>query len=212
MKRLLIPVIVLFAAMAPALAQTDDTFQFVDKNGSVVSNGTTIVATELTEDEFLGNNINCGLQVKNMSGATAHVRMVYEVSTIDNGSVQVCFPVTCNSQFQQGVYETAAGPMDSGEVRDLQSEWFPLAYGQCVVSYRIELMKQVGFFPRQSYEKVADGPTVSVVFRYDDPAAIAAVERSTKQHAQRFDLLGRKHTSLPWRGLTIIDGRKVFMR
>lgn len=207
MKRLLIPVILLFAAMAPAMAQTDETFQFVDENGSVVPDGTTIVATTLVEDEFMGNNIPSGLYVKNTGETTAHVRLIYEVSQIDNGLVQVCFPVTCNSEGAVGSYNTAAGPMMADEERDLQSEWFPEDYGTCKVKYRLELMEQRGIFPRQTYEKVADGPTVSVVFSYDDPAAVTSLVQQHAPSAQRYDLLGRQHKGQ--RAIVIDRGRKV---
>ena len=36
-----------------AFAQVDQTFQFVDKDGNVVPNGTTLVINELNEDDMM---------------------------------------------------------------------------------------------------------------------------------------------------------------
>lgn len=213
MKKLISSLCLLFSTLVPVLAQVDETFQFVDANGNVVSNGATITATQLVEDEFLGNNINSGLHVKNVSGASAMVRVVYSITTLDNGSLQVCFPVTCNSQMATGSYETTPGTLNAGTIHDLQSEWFPMAFGSCTVSYRLEVMQQVGVFPHQSYEKVADGPTVTVMFTYADPAAISnPLSNAQPTGTNSFDLLGRQHACLPLRGLKIVNGRKVFCK
>lgn len=211
----------LFAVLATAMAQSDDIFQFVKADGTVVPDGATITVTDLVEDEFLGNNINSGLHVKNISDVPAYVRVSYEIASIDNGSFQICFPVTCNSQFATGVYQTAAGAMDAETELDLQSEWFPEAYGRCAVTFRLEVMELTGMFPRQSYTKLADGPAVTVVFNYDDPAAItphafspqaSSLQPSSSPLTHRYDLLGRHHSSSAFSGFVITPTRKYIKR
>ena len=178
MKKLFSSLILFFCAMAPSMAQTGESFQFIDAQDNTVPDGSTITV------------------VKNVGLTAEYVRVVYDITTLDNGSLQVCFPVTCNSQEAKGTYETTPGSMAPGAVYDLQSEWFPTAFGTCVVTYRLEVMKQVGLFPYQSYEKVADGPSVTVVFNYADPARIAATKRQASPTSACFDLLGRPVTRM----------------
>ena len=204
MKKLFSSLILFFCAMAPSMAQTGESFQFIDAQDNTVPDGSTITVSELIEDEFMGNNMNSGLKVKNVGLTAEYVRVVYDITTLDNGSLQVCFPVTCNSQEAKGTYETTPGSMAPGAVYDLQSEWFPTAFGTCVVTYRLEVMKQVGLFPYQSYEKVADGPSVTVVFNYADPAHIAATQRQASPTSACFDLLGRPVTRMGSKALRIV--------
>ncbi|MGX8695171.1 MAG: hypothetical protein ACSW8D_02195 [Prevotella sp.] len=213
MKNILSTFLLLLAAVSVS-AQAEQTFQFIDKNGSVIADGATITVSELTPDEFMGDFVNSGLFVKNISSASTLVRVVYEITTIDNGSLQICFPNLCNSQMFKGTYETQSAPIAEGETRDFQTEWFPTAYGRCQVTFSLEEMAQIGIFPNYSYIKIADGPKVTVVFDYPDPAGIA----SATQHGGRignavFDLQGRRLTaSQRHSGLRIVTlpgGRKV---
>lgn len=204
MKRTLASCALLVALTATAVAQ-EEQLQFVDKDGNAVPSGTTIRVSDLAEDQDMGNNLNSGLFVKNMSDEQIHVRMAYEVVAIDNGTFQICFPVTCNIQTKTGSYETAAGPLEAGALGDVASEWFPDAFGSCTVKYQLEVMELTGFFPRQSYQKVADGPNVTVVFEYDDPSAISTTTRDivSTTTEQCFDLLGRK-VNRHGKGLSIV--------
>jgi len=207
MKKLFSSLILFFCAMAPSMAQTGESFQFIDAQDNTVPDGSTITVSELIEDEFMGNNMNSGLKVKNVGLTAEYVRVVYDITTLDNGRLQVCFPVTCNNQDAKGTYETTPGSMAPGAVYDLQSEWFPTAFGICVVTYRLEVMKQVGLFPYQSYEKVADGPSVTVVYNYADPVIVTNIE-SYLLHASpsivSFDLLGRPVARMGSKALRIV--------
>ena len=78
-----------------AVAQDSSTFQFVDKGGNTVANGTSLTVSELTEDEIMGNFISTGLSVKNTSDSKASVRISYQIETLDNGMFQICFPSSC---------------------------------------------------------------------------------------------------------------------
>lgn len=193
MKRIVVSCALLVALAATAVAQADEKFQFVDADGNVIPSGTTIRVSELIEDEFLGNNLNSGLFVKNVTDEQLYVSMAYEVVSIDNGMFQICFPVTCNSQMSPGLYETAAGPLEAGVSSDVQSEWFPETYGSCTVRFQVQEMQQTGFFPKQTWTKVADGPTVTVLFEYADPAAISTATRDVlaPSAGRCYDLQGR---------------------
>ena len=168
------------------MAQDSDSFQFVDQSGNMVVNGSTVTLSDLKEDLFLGNFISSGLSVKNMSETSAKVRIVYDITTLDNGSFQICFPINCMSRFETGSYTTTADDMNGGEQRDLQCEWFPDAYGTCKARLAIEVLSALG-------TKIADGPAVTVVFTYADPANIESqqlavgVKESYNLQGQRMD-------------------------
>lgn len=146
-------------------AQKAETFQFVDIEGNVIEDGSTVVVNELVEDEFMGNFISTGLFVLNTSEASASVRLAYEIETLDNGSFQICFPENCISKMETGSFITTKGTMAAFEQRDLQCEWFPEEYGFCKATLAIEILSALG-------TKIADGPSINIVFNYADPAGI----------------------------------------
>ena len=186
-----------------AVAQDSSTLQFVDKSGNTVANGTSLTVSELTEDEIMGNFISTGLFVKNTSGANASVRISYLIETLDNGLFQICFPSSCITKTTTGSFKTTHGEMAAGEVRDLQCEWFPEAYGTCKVALAIEVVNALG-------TKIADGPAVQVAFAYADPSHVDAFSTEVTV-LERYTLQGQPATN-SHQGITIIrlsDGRIV---
>lgn len=191
-------------ASAWALAQDSNTFQFVDKDGNVVADGTTIVRSELVDDPFGESYISTGLFVKNTSDGSVSMRVAYQIETMDNGEFQICFPVNCIRKSVAGSFTTTSGSLDAGTVSNLQCEWFPVAYGSCHAKLTIEVLNALG-------AKIADGPTIVVVFNNADPAGITGIYRTSAVPKQYFSVDGRKKDGLQ-RGLNIIrmtDGTVV---
>lgn len=213
MKRIILNVcLFLCCGVMTAMAQTDGTFQFVDKDGHAIADGSTVTMNELTTDDFLGNFINSGLSVKNVSGEQACIRLVYHITAIDNGSFQVCFPVNCITQDAIGTFVTETGNIQPEAAVGLQSEWFPTAYGRCTTTYSIEVMGETGFAPKISYEKLADGPSVTVIFDYRDPASVTSPQCEALASTHCYDLQGRRLDRHAAKGLHIErrqDGRVV---
>lgn len=178
---------------ACAMAQ-DNTFQFVDENGDVVANGTTLNCQTLVEDVFLGNCIKTGLYVRNSTETTASIRMVYNIETIDNGTFQICFPENCISRNEAGEYTTTKGSINAGVKRDLQCEWFPDAYGTCKARLAIEVLNAIG-------NKLADGPAVNIVFNYANPAHIDS-QKGNVAVTDSYNLQGQ-HVAEPRQGISI---------
>lgn len=166
MKRIFTYLLFAFSMSAmPMLAQDiDESFVFIDENGTVLEDGATVVrnVVELYDEEEGTLVINSGLSVKNMTGSPDFIKMIYEIERIDNGSYQICFPTTCNMQDEVGAYETAVGQL-MGEVQNLMSEWFPVDDGECVVTLTIELFTKQGLFP-PTYVHKAYGPTITLRF------------------------------------------------
>lgn len=154
----------LLCTMLPAVAQSSDTFQFVDKNGQAVASGATVIVSDLTEDPFGAQYINSGLKVKNTSAEEASVRMVCEIQSIDNGDFQLCFPLNCMRKSAPGTFTTESGSLNANEISNLQCEWFPTAYGSCKAKLSLEVLNALG-------TKTADGPSITLVFNHAAPAA-----------------------------------------
>ena len=141
----------------------DENYVFVDENEEIIENGATIVRNLIETNEDGLEVIYSGLSVADMGAASnVYLKMKYTITQIDNGSFQICFPMTCNMQTATGTYETSPGQIFNG-VQDIQSEWFPTADGSCVVTLSIEtLTKSPGFPPR--YDHLGYGPTVTLQF------------------------------------------------
>lgn len=164
MKRLFTLLSAFALATCSLVAQdVDENFVFVDENEEIVENGATIVRNLIETNEDGLEVIYSGLSVADMGAASnVYLKMRYTISQIDNGSYQICFPMTCNMQTTVGMFETSPGQVSMG-VQDIQSEWFPTADGSCVVTLSIEtLTKAAGFPPR--YDHLGYGPTVTLKF------------------------------------------------
>ena len=144
MKKLLSTLLAAFCAL-PLLAQSN--IVFTDENGTEIADGTIVTANKPVTDDFGEMLIPSGIYVKNQSAEDAGVRINYTVKTLDNGTMQICFPMSCVSKSTTGSFNTDNGLMSANEKRDLQTEWLPQAYGNCTVTYQIEMMKQTSVFP-----------------------------------------------------------------
>jgi hypothetical protein len=148
----------------PAMAQEiDESYVFMDEEGNIIENGATVVRNVVESFDEVSDVIYSGISVLNLGGSTTdHIKMNYVINRIDNGTYQICFPTTCNMQTEAGVYETGIGQL-MGDLQDIQSEWFPVADGECVVTLTIEIFTKMGFFP-PTYIHKADGPTITLRF------------------------------------------------
>ena len=163
MRRLVTLLFGLALAWSMSMAQEiDNSFVFVDENEEVIENGSTVVRNIVEDYDEGVEVINSGVSVMNTSGSTDYIKMIYVVSRLDNGSYQICFPSTCNSQATTGQYETQVGQLMS-DLQDIQSEWFPTADGECVVTLTIEIFTKEGMFP-PTYVHKAYGPTITLRF------------------------------------------------
>ena len=148
----------------PAMAQEiDESYVFMDEEGNIIENGATVVRNVVESFDEVSDVIYSGISVLNLGGSTTdHIKMNYVIERIDNGTYQICFPTTCNMQTEVGVYETGIGQL-MGDLQDIQSEWFPVADGECVVTLKIEIYTKMGLFP-PTYIHKADGPTITLRF------------------------------------------------
>ena len=182
-----------------AAAQDDYCYQFVDKDGNVLADGTTIVRNDAQEDEWGDVQVFSGLFVKDVSAPDNYsVRIHTNITQIDNGRLQICFPLNCYSYSRTGSYQSETTKMAIDECKDIQSEWLPRKYGECVVTYQAMALLPMG---NSFIEK--GGPSVTIHYVYADPSAISDAKQTTAQAAAYYDMLGRPMTQLR-RGLCIV--------
>ena len=148
----------------PVMAQdVDESYVFMDEEGNIIENGATVVRNVVEAYDEVSEVIYSGISVLNLAGSSSdYLKMHYDIQRLDNGIYQICFPSTCNMKTEVGVYETGIGQL-MGDLQDIQSEWFPIADGECVVTLRIEVFTKQGLFP-PSYVHKADGPTMTLRF------------------------------------------------
>ena len=147
-----------------ALAQDiDRSFVFIDDSGTEIQNGATVVRDQVEEYDEGVDVIYSGLSVKKSSDVSSnYLRLRYNITRLDNGTYQLCFPMNCEKKTEVGEYITNEGSLMMNP-QLLQSEWFPSGDGSCIVNLTIEVMRQVSSFPPQ-YEHLADGPSLTLRF------------------------------------------------
>ena len=150
-------------------AQTYDYFEFVDKDGNVVPDGTTLTLTEVTTEEDVFGEVTttmfANLKVRNKTATERYLRINMLIERIDNGAYQLCFPMACKSFTEETSIVTEGGPLMGNELKDLQTEWLPEAEGGCDVTLTIEVLNMSGSIINPTYTYLGDGPTVTLHFR-----------------------------------------------
>lgn len=195
-----------------AMAQTDlETFQFVDKNGNVVADGSEITVYE-PETVNGSVQINSGLFVKNTTGKDQAVGLDLNITSMDNGQFSCCFPSNCKDIFSAGNFVDVNTPglflIEEGEQQTLMSEWKPAAYGKCQAVFQLKVYNVV----EQDIEgiKIPDvgdfkayGPKVTINFMYLDPTGVnGVVDNSNAKVVNRYNAAGMRINSAV-RGLNI---------
>lgn len=223
MKKLFTLCAAMLMGSAMAFGQVDQTFQFVDKDGNVVADGTTWTVSEKVEDLFYGLMIPSELSVKNTSGEAANVAVDFQVTQISGGAFQICFPTNCQTRTDvTEVEETGALEMAAGEVKDMATEWVVKPFssdveatGTCTATVQLKVMELIeGSF---RYEVKAYGPKITVVFSNNGTTGIGSVEAVGGKKVEAYYSLSGRRLSVPQKGLNIVkfaDGtaRKVVVR
>ena len=223
MKKLFTLCAAMLMGSAMAFGQVDQTFQFVDKDGNVVADGTTWTVSEKVEDLFYGLMIPSELSVKNTSGEDANVAVDFQVTQISGGAFQICFPTNCQTRTDvTEVEETGALEMAAGEVKDMATEWVVKPFssdveatGTCTATVQLKVMEQIeGSF---MYEVKAYGPKITLVFSNNGTTGIGSVEAVGGKKVEAYYSLSGRRLSVPQKGLNIVkfaDGtaRKVVVR
>jgi hypothetical protein len=192
--------------MLGAMAFAQQYYVFADKDGNVIEDGATITRTEVEDDGF-SVLLKSGLYLKNVDAPSNYTATVKaNITRIDNGAVQLCFPTNCYSYDKVGTYGgNDKKALSKGESHNLQTEWIPTEYGECIVEYTATSYQNL--FSKGTYK-------ITVHYVFADPSGVTNARKADVQPLQGFDLQGRQ-AMVGQHGLTIVrmsDGsiRKVF--
>ena len=169
MRRILL-ILGLVLSLLTMSAQNLDIFEFIDKDGNVIPDGTTLTLTEVTseEDIFTGEVISymySHVKLRNKMASNQAMRINLTIERIDNGSYQLCFPMACKTFDEETNVVTEGGVLSANEVRDLQTEWIPIEEGYCDVVLTVELLNMSGSIINPVYTYVCNGPTIKIHYR-----------------------------------------------
>ncbi len=169
MRRILL-ILGLVLSLLTMSAQNLDIFEFIDKDGNVIPDGTTLTLTEVTseEDIFTGEVISymySHVKLRNKMASNQAMRINLTIERIDNGSYQLCFPMACKTFDEETNVVTEGGVLSANEVRDLQTEWIPIEEGYCDVVLTVELLNLSGSIINPVYTYVCNGPTIKIHYR-----------------------------------------------
>ena len=180
MRKFLLFCLSLCVGTTVGYAQDDEvnhSFEFVTNAGDIIPHGSVYVINSVVSEEDpetgeLTVMIPSDFMVKNVSGtATDLVRLANEITRIDNGSYMTCALGSClPGRTEPGYFSSASGTIAPGATSgDLQTEWYPDAYGECDVELQIEMGEDLGFgeFGFSDY-----GPKITVKFVYSDPVGV----------------------------------------
>ncbi len=200
--------------MMGTAAFAQDLYVFCDKDGNVYEEGATIECSEVEDDGFGGIIVPSGLYVKNVAAPDNYeVSASYNISKKDNGAIQLCFPTSCMSSEKYGnKAESPKATLAQGEIKNLMTEWFPTTYGECSVTYTLKAYQAL--FTKGSR-------TITVNYRWEDPASISQVKNGTTAKVTYYNLKGQR-VEKPTKGLYILrsatgglsgkNGKKVMVR
>jgi len=139
MKKILLLIASVLTSMT-MLAQADY-FEFVDKDGNVVPDGTTLTLTEVTTEEDVFGEVTSTmyshLNLRNKTSETRYLRINMFIERIDNGAYQLCFPMACKSYYDVTNIVTEGGEIAGNELKDLVTEWIPTDEGGCDVTLTV---------------------------------------------------------------------------
>ena len=189
-----------------AMAQTDlETFQFVEKVGNVVPDGTTLTINE-TEVKDGKLQISTGLYVKNNTNTTQAIALDYDIQSLPNGNYSICYPGQCQKYFSaelitKGPAVVDPTAQDYTNPADLQAEWFPTAYGTSTVTIQIKVhevstREVFGTVLPDAGEFKAYGPKVTLNLVYADPTGINGVsDNANADVVSRYNAAGMRVNS-----------------
>ena len=189
------------AACINASAQDTPTFTIVDAEGNVVKNGSTVTVNtwaqeadaetgELKQADYMA----CPLQLrKNVENGVSMAASV-TLTTIDNGTLYEAVGGVAKELTEPTSYSTGYSDNYS-ELRPIDLRWTPAAadaYGACEVTVKFDVYERSGFFPPFKYNKVEDGPSVTIRFVNEDPTAtsVSASELQGQSAVARYTIDG----------------------
>lgn len=218
MKKIFTLFVALFCTVAMFAQDTKGMFEFADKAGNVVPNGSTLTKTEV-EKSGKRLQINTGLFVKpvktELNGEKLGVKMRVKVENIDHGKIQYCLLGSCSTASEEDTFYSPSGFVETLE--DLATEWFmgtdkegKALKGEATVKLTLVACKKVSLglndlgIEEFEWQEVGDCSSVTVKFVCDGTTAINGVtDNANATVVARYAADGTR-LSAPQKGLNIV--------
>ncbi|MBQ8127603.1 MAG: hypothetical protein IJ176_04300 [Prevotella sp.] len=168
----------------------DESFQFVDEQGNVVANGSTVVVSKINNQ----GQMIVPLYVQNKSGEKAAVSMYEDLSRKPNGGWQTCAFGNCMTLNGSGYSAKSIAAADYKA--DIQTEWMPVVGQYATWEARLQIhvfnivtKTQFGRPVEQPGEEVIGyGPAITVRFVYDASSSMTAVNMGSYSSDKYLDV------------------------
>lgn len=217
MKKIFTLFVALFCTVAMFAQDTKGMFEFADKNGNVVPNGSTLTKTEVEKSKRL--QINTGLFVKpvkpELNGEKLGVKMRVEVENLDHGTIQYCLLGSCSVASEKGTFYSTSNFVET--LDDLATEWImgtdkegKALKGEATVKLTLVACqkKSSGFdefgIEQFEWEEKGDCSSVTVKFVCDGTTAINGVADNTNATVVARYAADGTRFSAPQKGLNIV--------
>lgn len=218
MKKIFTLFVALFCSVAMFAQDTKGMFEFADKNGNVVPNGSTLTKTKV-EKSGKRLQINTGLFVKpvkpELNGEKLGAKLRVEVENLDHGTIQYCLLGSCSAASEKGTFNSTSDFVD--KLADLATEWFmgtdkegKALKGEATVKLTLVACKKVSLglndFGIEEFEwqEVGDCSSVTVKFVCDGTTAINGVAGNTNATVVARYAADGTRLSAPQKGLNIV--------
>lgn len=218
MKKIFTLFVALFCSVAMFAQGTKGMFEFADKDGNVVPNGSTLTKTKV-EKSGKRLQINTGLFVKpvkpELNGEKLGAKLRVEVESIDHGKIQYCLLGQCMVASEKGTFYSPSDFVKT--LSDLATEWFmgtdkegKALKGEATVKLTLVACKRVSLGLNDfgiedfDWEEVGDCSSVTVKFVCDGTTAINGVaDNANATVVARYAADGTR-LSAPQKGLNIV--------
>lgn len=218
MKKIFTLFVALFCTVAMFAQDTKGMFEFADKNGNVVPNGSTLTKTEV-EKAGKSLQINTGLFVKpvktELNGEKLGAKLRVEVENLDHGKIKCCLLGSCCTASEKGTFYSISNFVE--KLDDLATEWVmdtdkegKALKGEATVKPTLVACKKVSLglneFDIEEFEwqEVGDCSSVTVKFVYDGTTAINGVADNTNATVVARYAADGTRLSAPQKGLNIV--------
>lgn len=217
----------LLSVLSVSAQDFDKTFEFCDKNGNVIADGSTVTYSDAEVDPDFGSaTVHADLFIKNVTDKDAYAAIECVATDMPNGAFKICFPSACIQRYDSSFTITTDGggktdgsaiTKEDGPV-SLETAWLPDNYGSFDVTYQIflcESKKVPSPFGEGEIDKispVATGNKITVKYVYADPAGINGVnDKTAKKETARYNI-GGQQVKANSKGVSIVkysDGTTV---
>lgn len=218
MKKIFTLFVALFCSVAMFAQDTKGMFEFADKDGNVVPNGSTLTKTkvEKSRDRL---QIHTGLFIKpikpELNGEKLGVKLRVEVENLDHGTIQYCLLGNCQVASEKGTFNSTSDFVET--LDDLATEWTldtkkegNVLKSEATVKLTLVACKRVSLglndFGIEEFEwpEVGECSSVTVKFVYDGTTAINGVADNAEATVVARYAADGTRLSAPQKGLNIV--------